>query len=336
MTQEIKILVLHNASSIKEEDGVEVYHPYSQDLEIVRTIKKLPYKIISAFYEEGNIKDLAKDQDLIFNLCDAFESPEDEIKMIQELEENKIPYTGNSSLTSINCQDKFVLKNILKLNKIKTPEGQLFKDINQKLEENLIFPLILKPIGEDGSEGIDEDSIVFNEEGLRKKLSELFVNFKKGVLAEEYIEGREFNVPIIGNETPFALPLLEIDYNEHFDNKPKILTYKAKWSKNSNAFKNTYSNVAKINDDVEDKIDSVAVKAYKTAKCTGYGSIDLRMNDKGEIFVIEVNPNCYLAPESDIVKAARHAHISYEQLLDHIIKSAIEKFNLQKESVILK
>ena len=333
MTQEnLNIIILHNICSMKEENGIRVYYSFPQDIEIIKTIKKLPYEISSMFYEEDKIKLLKKDC-LVVNLCDAFSDPEDEIKLIQNLEKNSIPYTGCSSYTTKLCQDKFILKKILEKNNIKCPKGRLFKNAEEKLDNDLKFPLILKLIGEDGSMGLDEDSVIFNEEQLIKKLSQLLSKFNKNVLAEEYIDGREFNVPIIGNENPEALGVLEIDYSQHFENKPKILTYKAKWSKNSLDFKNTYSLIADLNGE-RDKIISAAILAYKAAKCTGYASVDLRMDNDGNIFVIEVNSNCYIAPESDMLKAAQSIGLSYEQLLDKIINYAIERFSLQKEALI--
>ena len=332
MTQELlNIVVLHNISSVKEDEGIKIFYPYQQDIEIIRSIKKLPYNVSSKLYD-GDLSDL-KDV-LVVNICDAFSNPEDELNLIKNLEKNKLAYTGCGYETVKNCQNKFFAKKIFEESKIKTPLSRLFKNENESLGE-LKFPLILKLNNEDASIGLDEDSVVFNEEEQRKKLSQLFLKYNKEVLAEEYVEGREFNVPIIGNENPEALNVLEIDYSKEFENKPKILTYKAKWSKNSNDFKNTYSNIAKIEDNEKEKIISAAIKAYKALKCTGYASVDVRMNDKNELFVIEINANCYIAPESDILKAALSQGISYEELLGKVINYAAERFALNKDLIIM-
>ena len=133
MTQEnLNIIILHNICSMKEENGIRVYYSFPQDIEIIKTIKKLPYEISSMFYEEDKIKLLKKDC-LVVNLCDAFSDPEDEIKLIQNLEKNSIPYTGCSSYTTKLCQDKFILKKILEKNNIKCPKGRLFKNAEEKL-----------------------------------------------------------------------------------------------------------------------------------------------------------------------------------------------------------
>jgi D-alanine-D-alanine ligase len=159
--------------------------------------------------------------------------------------------------------------------------------------------------------------------------------FSKPVLVEEYIGGREFNVPLIGNKDPERLAILEIDYSQHFENKPKILTYKAKWSKNSLDFKNTYSIIAELSKEDEEKIYSAAIAAYKAVLCTGYASVDLRMDESGNVFVIEVNSNCYIAPESDMLKAANYKGMSYDQLLNKIINYALERFSLEKNIEII-
>ena len=332
MNQEIlNLAVLHNISSVKEDGDVKVFYSFPQDVEIIRTLKKLQYNILSYFYEECKINSLKKDSDLVFNICDGFKDPGDEYKLIENLEKEKIPYTGCSSSTTKLCQNKFDLKKVFKSLKINCPNGQLFENPGEMLNSNLKFPLILKPLGEHGSRGIEEDSVIFNEDQLRKKLSQLFFQFNKPILIEDYIEGREFNVPIIGNKNPDALGILEIDYSRHFEDKPKILTYKAKWSKNSNDFRNTYSIIAKLNKKDETKIYSTAISAYKAASCSGYASVDLRMDDDGNVFVIEINPNCYIAPESDMLKAALSRDWSYEQLLDKIIGYAVERFSLQNK-----
>ncbi len=330
MVQEkINVVALHNISSIKEDDGVKVFYSYPQDLDIIRSIKKLNYNVSSMFYEEESIENL-KDC-VVFNLCDALDT-EDEIKLIEKLEENHIPHTGNSSFTTKLCQNKFLLKEVLKSNNINFPKGQIINHPEENLNGDLNYPLILKPIGEHGSNGIDEDSVIFNEKELREKVKDLILKFNKPVLAEEYIEGREFNIPLLGNENPETLAILEIDYSEHFENKPKILTYKAKWSKNSNDFKNTYSAITtKLNEDEENKIYETAISAYKAIKCNGYASVDLRMNDKGELFVIDINSNCYIAPESDTLKAAVSRGMTYEDLLNKILNYALERFNLKEE-----
>lgn len=333
--ENLNIAVLHNIASIKEDDGIRIFYPFSQDIEIIKAIKKLKYNVSSHFYEEDKIKDLKKDSTLVFNLCDAFTYPEEEYNLIKNLEKHEIPHTGCSSSATKLCQNKFVLKQVLKAQNLLCPKGQLFTDIEQKLNNNLRFPLITKPIGEDGSNGIDEDSVIFNEEQLRKKLLQLFSTFNKPILVEEYIDGREFNVPIIGNEKPEVLGVLEIDYSQHFENKPKILSYKAKWSKNSNDFKNTYSIIANLSKEEEKKIVSTAISAYKTAGCTGYGSVDLRMDEEGNVLILEINSNCYISPESDMLKVALASGISYEQLLDKIIKYAIERFSLEKDLILI-
>ena len=337
MNQEnLNIIALHNISSVKEEGDIKILYSYPQDVEIIKNIKKLQYNVSSVFFEEDKVKELKEDNSLVFNLCDAFVNPEDELKLIEDLEKYKISYTGCSALTTKICQNKYELKKLLEKMNIKCPRGQLFRNSEQKLDDNLGFPLILKLIDENGSLGIDEDSVVFNEEQLRKKLSQLFSTFNKLILVEEYIEGREFNVPLIGNKNPERLAILETDYSQHFEDKPKILTYKAKWSKNSLDFKNTYSIIAELFKEDEEKIYSTAIAAYKAVLCTGYASVDLRQDKNGEIYVLEVNPNCYIAPESDILKATISKGLSYDQLLDKIINYAVERFSLQKEFIVIK
>lgn len=314
----MRVIVLHNTDFSGPEPRL-----YSQDKFIIQSLKSLDYGVANYFYAP-EILDHLEEADLVFNLCDSFPDGKEEFLFVKSLEEKGWPFTGCSSETIFTCLNKYRLKLFLEKNNIKVAKAQLFVSTEQPL--NLNFPLILKPAQSNASMGIEEDSVVFDLVSFQKKLSLMLKEYGE-VLAEEYIEGREFCVIMLGNQ-PELLPILEIDYNhEYFIDKPKILSYKAKWSKNSNAFKHTYSVLAASLTDLERKnLQETAFQAFKALKCSGYASVDLRMNLQGEVYVLEINPNAYLAPESDLAKAAWAAGLSYEEILNKITGLALERF----------
>ncbi len=268
----------------------------------------------------GNFSEEIKkiNPDFVFNGADAFDGVEMNDKVVGQIEETGIPYSGCNRETIKLFTDKAKAKELFARCNAKVPRFQVITDENVKLNENLKFPLIIKPVETDASEGIDEDSVVHDESALRKKLQEVVPKYKR-VFADEYIDGREFCVPVMfsyGNV--WILPILEIDFTEHFENKPKILSYKAKWSKNTNAFKNTYSVVKQIEPEVEAKIKETAKKVFSKLESSGYATIDIRFDN--EPHVLEVNPNPYLAVECDFIKSAKSIGVTSNELIDKIVK----------------
>lgn len=323
----MRILCVYSYEETKKEGDVEEPRPCSADRAIAEVLSSAGNEVNLVKFDEKALARLKDDYDLICNQCDGFNDESlNELKVIKFFEKLEMPFTGCSSSCVANSTEKSVAKELLKEASINTPRFQAFKNPEQQLSKELSFPLIVKPIAMDASEGIEEDSVVFDEQQLKKKILQVNAEFKMPALVEEYIEGREFCVPIIGNEKPEVLKILEIDYSEHFEGKPKILSYKAKWSKNSNAFKNTYSIIARLDEKLARKIEAVALSAFKALECNGYATVDIRVDSEGRGFVLEVNPNAYIAPESDIVKAAKASGLEYNDLLDKICVLGLERF----------
>ncbi len=301
---------------------------YSQDKVIIQTLKNAGHEVHHYFYDPQILDILGKN--FIFNLCDSFPDGREEYIYVGLLEQKGLPFTGCPAETIYLCQSKFRQKAVFEEGKISHPPYQLFTSPAQ--EFNLKFPVILKPTQSNASMGIDDDSVVFDEKELRTKLAAVIEEFKE-VMAEEYIDGREFCVPMMGNEDPEVLNILEINYaDEYFLDKPKVLSYKAKWSRNSNAFKHTYSMLAEnLSESERKKITALALSAYKAMGCQGYATADVRMNSQGEPFILEVNPNAYIAQESDLAKAAASKGMDYEAFLGRIIELAKGRFEWKEE-----
>lgn len=237
----------------------------------------------------------------------------------------EIPYTGNHPMSLGNCLNKARTKMILYSHGINTPRYQIAKcnKVPSKKEFSLNFPCIVKLAREDASIGISEFSVINDYDTLSERLNYLFKSFKQEVIIEEYIEGRELNVAILGGE---ALPISEICFDGLPDNLPKIITYEAKWAPDSIYYKYTIPKCpAELKSGLKEKIEKMALEAFEALDCRDYARVDIRLNYKNIPYVIEVNPNPDISPDAGFVRSAVAAGISYEQLLFRITNMALKR-----------
>jgi len=272
----------------------------------------------------------AEKPDVVFNLCDdGFRGDYNlEPHVAAMLDILNVPYTGNNYFTIALCQNKARAKDILTFNNILTPKFQVFTSAERKLDQELKFPMIVKPIREDGSVGIRERSVVNNEEQLKEEVDHIVNLHKQEALVEEYIEGREFTVSLIGNRRPIVLPVAEIDFTGMPEHLPKIVSYRAKWIKQSIAYKKTpiICPAQNVDEKMNKMIEDAARKCYKIFGCRGYARIDFRYDEKEKkLYVLEINPNPDVSEEFDIAKSAIAANMTYPELLQKIIDFAIER-----------
>ncbi|MBS3174795.1 ATP-grasp domain-containing protein [Candidatus Woesearchaeota archaeon] len=270
-------------------------------------------------YSENFVKEIKKaDYDFIFNGADGIDDIEEYDQLFEKLDKLGIPFSGCNRKIHYLFTDKPKAKEFFQNCGVETPSYHLIGQ-NMKIPANLSYPIIIKPAATDASLGIDEDSVVYNEVELNRKLSEIFKKFDK-VFIEQYIDGREFCVPIVFNKGEVeTFPILEIDFSEHFENKPKILSYKAKWSRNTNAFKNTYSRVKDLEPELDNKIKETAKLIFSRLNSAGYATMDIRYADN-TAYVLEINPNPYLAIESDFIKSAKHLGLTSNEFMEKIIQ----------------
>ncbi len=315
----MRIVYLHCAEEVERQiDSATIKEKtlYTADKYLVDRLKANNHDVELVEYSENFAEEVKKiNPEYIFNAADALEGGEAYDKLLKEIEVLNIPFSGcNREITNL-FTNKVEAKEFFMKCGVSLPECRIIIDVNQTID--LEFPLIIKPIDTDASEGIEEDSVVYSEEALRKKLAEVLPRFKK-VFVDKYINGREFCIPVLfsyGNVQ--ILPILEIDFTEHFENKPKILSYKAKWNKNTNAFKNTYSIVKQIEPEIEAKIKETVLKVFSKINSSGYATMDIRLD--GEAYVLEANPNPYLAIECDFIKSAKSVGMTSNDLIDKIV-----------------
>lgn len=266
------------------------------------------------------------DVDLVFNLFEGFCGyPETEAIVPEALSAAGIPFTGCPDKALRLCLDKAGVKVLLKAAGIPTPDFQLLNPQMMHMFQ-LGYPCIVKPRSEDASHGLSEASVVTNAESLEKQV-ELISKSYGGALVEEFIDGREFNVTVLGNLQGTVLPVSEIVYTLPSE-KPRILTFAAKWEPESLYFQGTRAVCpAEISADERENINRIALAAYRLLDCRGYARVDMRMDKEGRPNVIEVNPNPDISPDAGAARQAKVAAMTYTQFINTIVKLAPEKEN---------
>jgi D-alanine-D-alanine ligase len=279
--------------------------------------------------DESALLGLAKSNvDLTLNMVEAYagdDSREPHVAAFLELLE--LRYTGADPQALFLAQDKAVAKKIFDFHGIRTPRFASVYRGRLDHVDDLEFPLIVKPASEDGSVGIDAGAVVRNLREMMERASMIQEKFDCPALIEEFIEGREMYVGIIGNDKPVALPVVEMDFSKLPEDMPKIAGKEVKWEKGSAAYEATHSAAAKgLDDDLKRRLQEIALQVYAALKLRDYGRVDMRLTPDGRIYVIEANPNPWLAPEAELAIAAGLAGRSYVELIGQIVELALARY----------
>lgn len=275
--------------------------------------------------------------DVIFNLVEYFNDDAAQEAFIAGLYEIfGEHYTGNRPQALLACQNKFRTKLALAAEGVPTAKFFLAKSTPVPRDHGLRFPVIVKPALEDASGGIEHDSVVHDNEALDARIERVLKEFEMPALVEEYISGREIHCAILGNETPEALPLFEMQFDDSklyqgdgaAQWRPQIISYRAKWDPHSKDFyaMDAICPAPDLDPITEDLIRGVAIKAYKTMGCRDYARVDMRLDvEEGVPYVLEVNPNPDLVNGAAYMMCASASGRSYSQTLAEIIEMAMER-----------
>ena len=266
--------------------------------------------------------------DLVFNLTEHLEGDRRFDKNIAAfLEMSEIPFTGTGSTGLLLSRDKRLCKQLLSLHRIRVPSFAFFP-LNKtvKLPRALHFPLVVKPVFEDSSEGISNASIVDNEDALRERVQFVHEGWEQPVIAEEYIEGREFYVGILGNKKLSVLPIRECHFNFGGNEGPRLATYRVKWNAKYRKKWNINFGFADLNTPIIQKIERACKRIFKVLQLKDYGRIDIRLTSDEKIYILEANANPDLAYGEEVAEAAEKAGISYQNLIKRILNSAIRRY----------
>jgi D-alanine-D-alanine ligase len=271
--------------------------------------------------------------DLVVNLAESFggkSALESNVTALLNL--LGLRYTGSSPAGLIVAGDKSLTKKILRFHGIQTPEFATLYRGAVDWAGDLTFPVIVKPPQEDASLGITSASVVREIKDLFDRIGELQLEYQAPVLVEQFIEGREFYVGVVGNVNVEALPIIELDFSGFPSGKPHIASWAAKWGDDGTGTGAEFAGTKSIfPEDVEpglvERMQKVAVDSFQALRLRDYARIDLRVAATGEIYVIEVNPNCYLERESEFARAAQKSGLEYADLIARIIDLALARYS---------
>ena len=271
--------------------------------------------------------------DIVFNLAESFagrSALESNVAALLNL--LGMRYTGSSPAGLLLAGDKTLTKKVLTFHSILTARFATVFRGAVDWAGDIKFPLILKPPQEDASLGITQKSIVNDVQELLKTMSSLQSEYQSPVLAEEFIEGREFYVGVLGNSDAQALPVMELDFSGFPEGMPRIASWEAKWGDDGDEkgaeFEGTKSVFpTDLSDELTERMQKVAVDAFHALRLRDYARVDLRVNAKEEIYVIEVNPNCYLEKGAEFATAARKGGMEYAALIERIVELANARYS---------
>lgn len=263
--------------------------------------------------------------DLVFNLFEGFPGyPETEADICQVLTDLGLPYTGCPPQSLRLALNKAETKSLLKAGEINTPD---FKLLTPKTlsDFHLEFPCIIKPNSEDASHGITEDSVVNDCKEMETQIKKVSTQYRTGeALVEEYIDGREFNTTVTGNNRKQVLAISEIEFSLP-PGLPSIITYAGKWEAESQYYKGTKPVCpAKVTENEKQRIIEIAEKACTITGCRGYARVDMRMDRQGRIYVLEVNPNPDISPDSGAALHANTVGMTYTEFIRSLVLLAME------------
>ena len=326
----MKVVILHTKDALGPPED-----PVLGQIELaLRSSGHEPSRLMVDHEVEPLVSALQHDRpDLVFNLAEAFggkSALESNVAALLNL--IGLRYTGSSPAGLIQAGDKTLTKKVLSFHGIKTaPFATVYRGAVDWAGD-IDFPLIVKPPQEDASIGVTQKSIVRNVRELLETIGALQLEYQSPALIEQFIDGREFYVGVLGNANARALPVVEMDFSKFPADRPKIASYEAKWGEGGEGtgveFEGTESVFPEnLDPEFEAAMQQVAVDAFHALRLRDYARIDLRVTEKGEIYVIEVNPNCYLEQNGEFARAAQRSGIEYDELIVSITELASARYS---------
>ena len=334
MARRLSIAVLVDPATIPEEDPQFKDPPDTPITEyhVCEALRLLGYHVAVL----GANRDIASvvrslvalDPDLVFNLTEQFCGDRQLDKnIVAMLELLDLPYTGAGSAGLLLARDKRLCKDILRLHRIRVPRFvSLPLGRSVRVPANLPYPMVVKPALEDSSEGIANASLVYDAEALRSRAAFIHERWKQPAIAEEYIDGRELYVSVLGNKRLTVLPPRECFFNAESNDGPVMLTYRCKWDDEYRQKWQISFGFADLDPSVLKNIERVCKRAYRALQLQDYGRIDLRLTHDNQMVILEANPNPDIAYGEEVAEAADRAGIDYETLIDKIVHMALKRY----------
>ena len=300
--------------------------PWRTEYDVVTTLRGMGHEVqvLGVHDDLGEIRRLATEwkPHIAFNLLEGFDDITIfDMNVVSFLELLKLPYTGCNSRGLLLARDKSLSKKLLAYHRIAVPEFEVFRAGRPiRRPKRLPFPLIVKSLTQEASIGISQASVVDSDEKLKERVAFIHDSIGTAALVEQYIDGRELYVGILGNQSLQALPVWELFFTNMPADSKRIATDRVKWSVKYQKKYGIDSGPAKDLPDAKcEEIQHLCKRTFRALELSGFARIDMRLDDAGNVWVLEANPNPQIAKGEDFVDSAAKAGMTYETVLQRIL-----------------
>jgi D-alanine-D-alanine ligase len=326
--KKLRILALVHDHLVPPEDttGIDVLEAeWKMEYDVIETLREIGHdvRVLGINDNLGGIRPtvgLFKPH-IVFNLMEAFAGVTTfDQNVVSYLELLGLPYTGCNPRGLILARDKALSKKLLAYHRIRVPEFTVVRPGRKvTLPKRLTFPLIVKSLFFEASTGISQASVVENHDQLARRVTFIHEKLGTAAIVEQFIDGREIYVGVIGNERLDVLPPWEMSFAQMAENRWRIATERVKWSTQYQKKNGIMTDRARLDAPIIERMQRIANRAYRALDLSGYARIDVRMDDQQRIYVLEANPNPNIAYGEDFSESAEAHGLSYERLLDRLI-----------------
>jgi len=335
LKKKLKILALFDAiapTTIDQDLSKELKTPdWQTEANVLAALGELGYTTEHlAIFDDLNLLGQKLDSfqpDIIFNLADQFKNNRAfDQNIVSFLEMQGVPFTGCGSTGLTLCKHKAISKKILGYHRIHVPGFTVIaRGKRIARPARLKFPILIKPLKEEASYGISQASFVETDDQFKERVQFVHTSHDCDAIAEEYIEGRELYVSVLGNHRLEVYPIRELVFREVPPDEPKIATYRAKWDEEyRKKWGLQYQFAEGLDPALAKDIIQTCKRIYHLLTIDGYGRVDLRVTPQNEIYFIEANPNPHLAADEDFAQSALKAGLAYPQLIERIIRTGLK------------
>jgi D-alanine-D-alanine ligase len=331
MKRKFKVLALFDAiapTALDQDLSAELQTPdWKTEAHVLAALRELGHETnYLALFDNLDLlrqKLAAFQPDIVFNLADQFRNNRAfDQNIVSVLEMDGTPFTGCGSVPLTLCKHKGISKKILGYHRIHVPGFVMIPRGRRRMPtRGLKFPLLVKPLKEESSLGISQASLVHDAAQLAERVRFIHEKFDNDVIAEEYIDGRELYVGVLGAARLQVFPTRELVFREVPPDEPKIATYKAKWDEEYRKRWGLENQFAEELDPLlVRKIEHTCKRIHRLLLIDGYARLDLRLTPAGDLYFIEANPNPMLAADEDFAQSAARAGLAFPQLIQRILR----------------
>jgi D-alanine-D-alanine ligase len=324
----VRLLALVHDHLVPPEDttGIDVREAeWKMEYDVIETLREIGHevRVLGIHDDLSGIRLAVEDfkPRIVFNLMEAFAGVTTfDQNVVSYLELLHLPYTGCNPRGLILARDKALSKKLLAYHRLPVPEFTVVRRGRKpRLSKRLQFPLIVKSLFFEASTGISQASVVETPEQLQRRVAFVHDSLGTAAIVEQFIDGRELYVGVIGNERLEVLPVWEMSFALMPENRWKIATERVKWSTQYQKRHGIMTSQAQLEPDAMQRIQRIARRSYRALDLNGYARIDMRLDSSGRAFVLEANPNPNLAFGEDFAESAEVGGMPYERLLDRIL-----------------